>query len=129
MFNPTSTFTGYSTNDVTAARAFYVDTLGLQAEEFMGGLHLKLPGNTEAFIYPKPDHQPASYTTMNFIVADIDEAVDALEQKGVVFEQYNSDDIPQDEKGICRGLSADMGPDIAWFKDPAGNILAVVQNQ
>jgi catechol 2,3-dioxygenase-like lactoylglutathione lyase family enzyme len=91
------------------------------------GLRIQLPGGGTAFAYPKDDHQPATYTMLNFVVDDIDAAVATLQDRGVEFEQYGTDSMPQDEKGIMRGLSHDMGPDIAWFKDPAGNILAVLQ--
>jgi predicted enzyme related to lactoylglutathione lyase len=125
MFNPTATFSGFSVDDLAKAKAFYTDVLGLKAEEMMGGLHVQLSGGQAAFAYVKPDHQPATYTMLNFVVNDIDAAVDELAKRGVVFEQY--DGFNQDEKGIARGIVADMGPDIAWFKDPAGNILAVLQ--
>jgi predicted enzyme related to lactoylglutathione lyase len=125
MFNPTATFSGFSVDDLAKAKAFYTDVLGLKAEEMMGGLHVQLSGGQAAFAYVKPDHQPATYTMLNFVVNDIDAAVDELAKRGVVFEQY--DGFNQDEKGIARGIAADMGPDIAWFKDPAGNILAVLQ--
>jgi predicted enzyme related to lactoylglutathione lyase len=120
-------FSGFSVDDLAKAKAFYGETLGVQMKEEKGmGLNLQLEG-TSVFIYPKDDHQPATYTVLNFIVDDIDQAVEELAGKGIKFEQYNSDQIPQDEKGICRGIKVGMGPDIAWFKDPAGNILSVLQ--
>jgi hypothetical protein len=92
----------------------------------MGGTTLTLPGGATVWMYPKEDHMPATYTMLNFVVSDIDEAVDELTKKGIVFEHYPGS--PQDEKGIARGKDANMGPNIAWFKDPAGNILAVLQD-
>jgi len=94
----------------------------------MGMLRLKLFGGGEVMVYPKSDHKPASYTMLNFVVKDIDKAVDALTAKGVKFEHYDSDMMKQDPKGIARGKAANMGPDIAWFLDPAGNTLAVLED-
>lgn len=121
-------FSGFSVSDQKAAREFYGTTLGLAVEDGGMGLQISLPGGGKAFAYEKPNHEPASFTILNFVVTDIDEAVDDLVAKGVQFEQYNMPEIKQDEKGIARGRSVNMGPDIAWFKDPAGNILAVLQN-
>jgi hypothetical protein len=90
------------------------------------GLNLKLPGGGRVFVYEKPDHKPASYTALNFVVKDIDEAVEALTKKSVEFEKY--DGMHQDEKGVARPPKPEYGPPIAWFKDPAGNILSVLQN-
>ena len=111
--------------DLPKAKAFYAQTLGLQVVEEGGGLQLHLPGGGTAFAYPKDDHQPATFTLLDFVVDDIDEAVDELKSRGVSFDRYEG--MSQDEKGIMRGISRNMGPDIAWFKDPAGNILAVLQ--
>lgn len=122
-----SAFAGFSVDDLVKAQAFYVQTLALQAENTGMGLKLMLPGGSTVFIYSKKDHQPATYTVLNFVVADIDEAVDELGAQGVKFERYNG--FSQDEKGIARGLSINRGPDIAWFKDPAGNILSVLQDK
>lgn len=119
-------FSGYSSNDIGAARDFYGTVLGLDLEENMGGLGFTI-GGQQVFIYPKDDHQPASFTVLNLVVDSIDAAIDELTAKGVVFERYDSMPAPQDEKGVLRGKAAGMGPDIAWFKDPAGNILAVVE--
>jgi catechol 2,3-dioxygenase-like lactoylglutathione lyase family enzyme len=119
-------FSGFSVDDIEKARAFYVDTLGLTVIDEMGELRVQQGDITVAFVYSKADHEPATYTTMNFVVSDIDTAVDALAAKGVVFERYSG--FSQDEKGIMRGQSVNMGPDIAWFKDPAGNIFAVLQS-
>jgi catechol 2,3-dioxygenase-like lactoylglutathione lyase family enzyme len=122
-------FSGFSVTDIEAARSFYADTIGIDAtiEPEMGMLRLKLPGGAEVMVYPREDHQPAVYTVLNFEVADIDTAVDALSGAGVAFERY--DGFEQDEKGIARGLGSGRGPSIAWFTDPARNILAVLQNQ
>lgn len=119
-------FSGYSSNNIGAARDFYGTVLGLDLEENMGGLGFTI-GGQQVFIYPKDDHQPASFTVLNLVVDSIDAAIDELTAKGVVFERYDSMPAPQDEKGVLRGKAAGMGPDIAWFKDPAGNILAVVE--
>jgi predicted enzyme related to lactoylglutathione lyase len=119
-------FSGFSVNDLAAAETFYRDTLGVTVESDAMGLHLKLQGGTEVFIYAKSDHQAASFTILNFVVDDIDTAVDQLTGRGVTFEKYEYSH--QDDKGIARGKSVNMGPDIAWFKDPAGNILSVLQN-
>lgn len=119
-------FSGFSVNDIEQAKEFYSQTLGLKIEEEnMGLLTVHLPGGGEVIIYPKPDHSPATYTTLNLVVADIDAAVGTLAGRGVSFEQYEG--FSQDSKGIARSNDPDQGPDIAWFKDPAGNILAVLQ--
>ena len=121
MLSGATAFSGFSTNDVPRARAFYADTLGLRVTEEQGMLSLKFPNGHTVLIYPKDDHEPATYTTLNFEVDDIDGAVDELVAKGVTFERY--DEFPgQDERGIMR----DQGPPIAWFKDPAGNILSLI---
>jgi catechol 2,3-dioxygenase-like lactoylglutathione lyase family enzyme len=125
MFKPKTAFSGFSVNDLAKAKEFYTQTLGLQVVEEGGGLRLHLPGGGTAFAYPKDDHQPATFTLLDFVVDDIDEAVDELKRRGVSFDRYEG--MPQDEKGIMRGIAQNMGPDIAWFKDPAGNILAVLQ--
>ena len=125
MFQPKTAFSGFSVNDLAKAKEFYAQTLGLKVVEEGVGLRLHLPGGGTAFAYPKDDHQPATFTLLDFVVDDIDEAVDELKSRGVSFERY--EDMPQDEKGIMRGIAQNMGPDIAWFKDPAGNILAVLQ--
>ena len=125
MFKPKTAFSGFSVNDLAKAKAFYTQTLGLQVVEEGVGLRLHLPGGGTAFAYPKDDHQPATFTLLDFVVDDIDEAVDELKSRGVSFDRYAG--MPQDEKGIMRGIAQNMGPDIAWFKDPAGNMLAVLQ--
>ena len=123
MLTTTSGFSGFSVNDTQAALAFYRDTLGLDVTDTGMGLELKL-GTSHVFIYQKDDHKPATYTVYNFEVADIDAAVGELEAAGITLERYENSH--QDEKGIARGKSANMGPDIAWFTDPAGNILSVL---
>jgi predicted enzyme related to lactoylglutathione lyase len=125
MFNPISAFSGFTVQDIETAKAFYVDQLGLKVEDSVGGARIELPGATQAWMYPKPDHQAGNHTILNFVVTNIDDAVAQLESQGVVFEHYEG--IPQDDKGILRGKQHQMGPDIAWFKDPAGNILSVLE--
>jgi catechol 2,3-dioxygenase-like lactoylglutathione lyase family enzyme len=125
MFQPKTAFSGFSVNDLAKAKAFYTQTLGLKVVEEGVGLRLHLPGGGTAFAYPKDDHQPATFTLLDFVVDDINEAVDELKSRGVSFDRYEG--MPQDEKGIMRGIAQNMGPDIAWFKDPAGNTLAVLQ--
>ncbi|HSX02882.1 MAG TPA: VOC family protein [Candidatus Saccharimonadia bacterium] len=124
MFKEAHAFSGFSVNDLAAAKAFYSETLGLEVDQDEMGLNLKLAGGVQVFIYPKDDHQPATYTVLNFSVDDIEAAVKALTDKGVALEHYEG---LTDEQGIARGLAAHRGPDIAWFKDPAGNILSVLQ--
>jgi catechol 2,3-dioxygenase-like lactoylglutathione lyase family enzyme len=126
MFQPTTAFSGFSVNDLAKAKEFYTQTLGLKVLEEGPGLIIHLPGGGTVLTYPKDDHQPATFTILNFVVDNIDQAVDELKNRGVSFERYAG--MPQDEKGIMRGISQNMGPDIAWFKDPAGNILSVLQN-
>jgi catechol 2,3-dioxygenase-like lactoylglutathione lyase family enzyme len=119
-------FSGISVNDIDAARRFYGEALGLGVREDMGGLRVALPGGQELWVYPKSDHEPATFTVLNFVVADIDAAVDELNAAGVVTKIYDDGQFWTDEKGIARGRAANRGPDIAWFKDPAGNVLAVL---
>jgi len=121
MFRDTTAFSGFAVDDVDRARDFYGDTLGLDTSLESGILTLLLAGDRPTIVYPKPDHVPATYTILNFSVEDIDAAVDELAARGVAFERY--DGFDQDEKGVFRG----GGPLIAWFRDPAGNILAVLQ--
>jgi len=123
MLKDTYAFSGFSVNDLASAKKFYSETLGVTVEEDAMGLNLKLNGGTSVFVYPKEDHTPATFTILNFVVADIDQTVNDLQAKGISFEHYNM----TDEKGIARGIAAKQGPDIAWFKDPAGNILSVLQ--
>ena len=123
MFAKTKTFSGFSVDDLDKARRFYGDTLGIETSEQYGLLTLHLAGGRDTLVYPKPDHTPATYTILNFEVDDIDQAVDGLAARGVQFDQY--DGLGQDEKGINRA----GGPYIAWFRDPAGNILSVLQQR
>lgn len=127
MFTATAAFSGCSVNDIAKAKEFYTETLGLVVEDETMGLRLGLPGGGTLFLYEKGDHQPATYTMLNFVVDVIDTAVDALTAKGVQFEHYEGE-LQTDEKGIARGAAIGRGPDIAWFKDPAGNIIAVLQS-
>ena len=129
MLKTLSAFSGFSVNDLSKAKEFYTQTLGLKLQNEDMGLQLELPGGGQAFIYQKDDHQPATFTILNFVVESIDAAVDELVSQGVNFERYDNMPAPQDGKGVLRGLSAKQGPDIAWFKDPAGNILSVLQNK
>jgi len=126
MFENAKAFSGFAVDDVQAAQKFYGETLGVKTEildEENGLLALHLAGDRDVFVYRKPDFEPATYTILNFQAGNVEEAVDALAERGVSFERY--DDFEQDEKGIARG----QGPDIAWFKDPAGNILSVLEEQ
>lgn len=122
MLKDSPAFSGFSTNDIPTAKEFYGQTLGVEVAEENGMLTLHLGGSQTVFIYPKDNHEPATYTTLNFPVKDIDTAVDELTRRGVEFERYG-EGFGQDERGIARG----EGPPIAWFRDPAGNILAVLQ--
>jgi catechol 2,3-dioxygenase-like lactoylglutathione lyase family enzyme len=123
MFANTKAFSGFAVDDVQKAREFYGETLGLKTSEEYGLLTLHLAGDRPTLVYPKPDHTPADYTILNFPVVDIDKAVDDLAARGVRFERY--DGFEQDKRGIARG----EGPYIAWFKDPAGNVLSVLQEK
>ena len=122
MFANTKAISSFAVDDVGRARAFYADTLGLNVsvQDEHGLMTLHLAGDRDTFVYEKPDFTPASYTVLNFQVDDVDEAVDRLAARGVTFERYEG--FGQDDKGIARG----NGPTIAWFEDPAGNILSVV---
>ena len=124
MLKDNQTFSSFSSNDIPATKAFYADTLGLDVEDVMDGLALNLAGGARAFVYPKDDHAPASHTVLNFIVDDVDAAVEQLSGAGVRFEQYEGE-LQTDEKGIAR--SPEGGPAIAWFKDPVGNTLSVLE--
>ena len=124
MLSDSKAFSGFSTTDTDAARAFYADVLGLEVTEQMGILTLHLGGDHRAIVYPKPNHDPAAFTVLNFPVADIEQAVDGLTAAGVQFERYEGTPMATDDKGIFRG----GGPLIAWFADPAGNILSVIQD-
>jgi catechol 2,3-dioxygenase-like lactoylglutathione lyase family enzyme len=122
MLKESKAFSGFSSNQIEASKRFYGETLGLDVTEEMGGLGLHFAGGGEVFIYPKDNHEAATFTVLNFPVDDIEAAVDGLTAAGVTFERYEG--FKQDEKGIAR---AEEGPAIAWFKDPAGNILSVLQ--
>lgn len=125
MFKPSSVFSGASIKDVAETKAFYSDVLGFTVEGDEMGLRVHLPGGGQLYLYSKDGHQPATYTMLNVVVDDIDEAVDELGKRGVTFVRY--DGMHQDGKGIARGIAAHMGPDIAWFTDPSGNIISVLQ--
>jgi predicted enzyme related to lactoylglutathione lyase len=125
MFKDTKAFSGFAVNDLAVAKEFYGETLGLEVEQGGQGLRLKIAGGNPTFVYSKPDHVPATYTILNFPVDDIDKAVDKLTAAGVKFEHYGK---LTDARGIARGATTGGGPDIAWFKDPAGNILSVLQH-
>jgi catechol 2,3-dioxygenase-like lactoylglutathione lyase family enzyme len=121
MFRDSHAFSGFSSNDIEKAKEFYAQVLGLEVTEENGILTLHLAGGGRVVIYPKEGHEPASFTVLNLPVEDIDQAVDALTEAGILFERYEG--FQQDERGIMR----EDGPPIAWFKDPAGNILSVLQ--
>jgi catechol 2,3-dioxygenase-like lactoylglutathione lyase family enzyme len=124
MLNTKKAFASYSVNDIQKAKDFYGKTLGFEISDGPEGtLVLALDGGSKALMYPKPNHQPASFTVLNFPVPSVDKAVDELKQKGVHFEVYNQPNLKTDERGIMRG----NGPTIAWFKDPAGNIFSVLE--
>ncbi len=125
MFKDTKAFSTFSVNDLRKAKDFYGRVLGLEVSDMPEGLALRIAGGATIFIYPKPNHTPATFTILNFSVDDIEKAVDELTELGVVFEQYD-EPIKTDEKGIHRG---EEGPIIAWFKDPAGNILSVLEEK
>lgn len=122
-------FSSFSTNDLGKTKDFYIKTLGLEVEKDkdMDILKLKLPGGGEVMIYPKDNHEPASFTVLNLLVENIDESVDELTKKQVGFEKY--DGFGQDNKGIARSSDTNPGPAIAWFKDSAGNILAIIEDK
>jgi catechol 2,3-dioxygenase-like lactoylglutathione lyase family enzyme len=123
MFKTTEAFSGFSVNDVPKAKEFYGRTLGMKVSEDHGMLHLHIGHGAEVLVYPKPNHTPATFTILNIEVADVDEAVDELTKSGVRFETYDQPGLKTDERGVMRG----EGPAIAWFKDPAGNILSVIE--
>jgi catechol 2,3-dioxygenase-like lactoylglutathione lyase family enzyme len=123
MFGNTKAFSGFAVDDIVAAKQFYTETLGLEVTEENDLLTLHIAGGRPILVYPKPNHTPASFTILNFPVDDIEAAVDQLAARGVDFERYEGTPIATDEKGIFRG----GGPLIAWFTDPAGNVLSVVE--
>jgi catechol 2,3-dioxygenase-like lactoylglutathione lyase family enzyme len=123
MLKDSKAFSGFSTGDIPKTKEFYAGTLGLDVTESHGLLTLRLAGGNNVLIYPKPNHVPATFTVLNFPVRDVDRSVDELTKRGVRFEIYDLPDLKTDKKGIMRG----NGPTIAWFKDPAGNILSVIE--
>jgi catechol 2,3-dioxygenase-like lactoylglutathione lyase family enzyme len=123
MFKDTHAFSGFSVDDLQKAKSFYSQTLGLEVSEENGMLQLHIAGTAPILVYPKPNHTPATYTILNFPVDNVEETVDKLTKRGVRFEVYDLEDLKTDDKGIARG----EGPTIAWFKDPAGNILSVLE--
>jgi predicted enzyme related to lactoylglutathione lyase len=125
MLKDSNAFSSFSVNDLHKAKIFYSQTLGLAVHELYGMLDVRTVGGGRVIIYPKADHIPATYTVLNFPVENVDEAVIELEKRGVHFEIYNEGNIKTDNKGIMRG----QGPVIAWFKDPAGNILSVLEEK
>lgn len=124
MITPADAFHGFSVDDTEAARAFYADVLGIEVTDAeMGGIiRLHLGGGSPTIVYPKPDHTPAGFTILNFPVADVEATVDELTARGIAFERYEGTPVETDAKGVFRG----GGPLIAWFKDPAGNVLSVI---
>src|SRR5919106_1316742 len=124
MFKNTKAFSSFSVNDLQKAKEFYGNTLGLEVSETPEGLELHIAGGNNVFVYPKPNHTPATFTILNFRVNNIDEAVDQLTKAGIRFEHYEGE-MKTDSKGIFRG----EGPKIAWFKDPAGNFLSVLEDK
>ena len=125
MLKNSKAFSGFSVDDVPRAQDFYRDTLGLKVSEANGMLTLHIAGGTTVLVYPKADHTAASFTVLNFQVDDVEAAVDSLAERGVQFEHYEGTDVETDAKGIFRG----GGPLIAWFKDPAGNVLSVIHTE
>jgi catechol 2,3-dioxygenase-like lactoylglutathione lyase family enzyme len=125
MFKDTEAFSGFSVDDIPAAREFYRTTLGLEVADVEDMIDITLGGGSHVLAYPKPNHEPATYTILNFPVDDVDAAVDELSARGVAFEIYDEPGLETDERGIFRG----EGPTIAWFRDPAGNILSVLETQ
>ena len=128
MFRDAKAFSGYSVNDLEEAKTFYGEMLGLAIDDNGMGLEIQFSHGHSLFLYEKEEHVPASYTVLNFPVTDIDTAVDSLLEAGIVMKRYDTLPGSQDGRGIMRGKAAGMGPDIAWFEDPAGNILAVLEN-
>lgn len=128
MFKDSHAFSSFSVNDLQAAKTFYSEVLGLKVSDNpMGVMELHIKGSSNIMVYPKPDHQPATFTILNILVPELENAVDALIIKGITFEQYHSEYLDTDERGIMRGNG--QGPDIAWFKDPAGNILSLIEER
>jgi catechol 2,3-dioxygenase-like lactoylglutathione lyase family enzyme len=128
MLKDSKAFGSFSVDDLKKAKEFYSQKLGLEVSETKEGLGLKITGGGEIFIYPKPNHTPATFTVLNFPVDDIEQAVDDLGSRGIRFEQYEGE-LKTDKKGIFRGAGRGEGPTIAWFKDPAGNVLSVLEDK
>lgn len=129
MLKSSHAFSSFAVNDIEKARKFYGQTLGLEVTdlpEMKGPLQIKLTGGVKVFVYPKPDHTPATFTVLNFPVGSVDKTVDALIERGVRFEIYRDGPVKTDAKGIARGNG---GPTIAWFRDPSGNILSVLEEK
>ena len=126
MLSQSKAFSSFSVDDLAKAKQFYGQTLGLKITDEMGLVNIHLADGYLVMAYPKPNHIPATFTVLNFRVDDLEATVDALTKKGVVFEQYDWPDLKTDKKGIARTTDRSKGPDIAWFKDPAGNILSVL---
>lgn len=128
MFKNSNAFSSFSVNDLEAAKKFYGEVLGLEVKDNpMGVMELHIKDSSNIMVYPKPDHQPATFTVLNILVPELELAVDALIVKGITFEQYHNEYLNTDAKGIMRGDG--HGPDIAWFKDPAGNILSLIEEE
>lgn len=127
MLQNAKVFASFSVNDIARAKEFYGDMLGLEVKETKEGLELHFAGGSHAFVYAKPDHVPATYTVLNFMVPDIDHVVDELAAKDVQFEHYDQEHMKTDEKGISRGVGD--YPSIAWFRDPFGNFLSVIEEK
>jgi len=128
MLQGTKAFSGFSVNNLDQAEEFYSTLLGLTVERNEMGLELHLSEEFVIFVYQKDDHEPATFTILNFPVENITEAVEELSSKGVTFLRYDNMPAPQDEYGVLRGKAANQGPDIAWFTDPSGNVLSVLEN-
>lgn len=123
IFKNTKAFSSFSVDDLEEAKKFYGQTLGVEVSESEEGLNLQIKGGNDVFIYPKPDHVPANFTVLNFVVDDVDRTVDELTKLGIRFQIYNKGELKTDDKGIFQGK-----PKIAWFKDPAGNFLSILEN-
>ncbi len=127
MFEQTDAFSSFSVNSKSDALQFYGDVLGCDIDDMAEGIRLHFQNGQTIFMYEKLDHEPAGFTVLNFPVEDIDKAVDDLQIKGVKMLMYEDLPAEQDGRGVLRGKSAGMGPDIAWFKDPSGNVLSVIE--
>lgn len=127
MLGSATAFSGYSVNDLEEAKTFYGEMLGIELDDTGMGLTMRFPNGHTVFLYEKEDHVPATFTVLNFPVDDINVAVDSLVEAGIVMKRYDGMPGDQDGRGVMRGKAAGMGPDIAWFEDPAGNVLAVVE--